>query len=92
MASKFRAQANILEHFNKSEIDNTKVYQISVDGPRVNYLLTGNKVALFSPRQTRDFITRAIARVIIIREFEVKKGTLLTQQKRIPTFQHVLSK
>ena len=44
-----------------------------------NYLLTGNKVALFSTEtNSRYFITRAIARVIIVREFvEVKKGTLL---------------
>ena len=44
-----------------------------------NYLLTGNKVALFfTETNSRYFITRAIARVIIVREFvEVKKGTLL---------------
>ena len=45
---------------------------------RNNYLLTGNKVALFTETNSRYFITRAIARVIIVREFvEVKKGTLL---------------
>ena len=44
-----------------------------------NYLLTDNKVALFfTETNSRYFITRAIARVIIVREFvEVKKVTLL---------------
>ena len=45
-----------------------------------NYLLTGNKVALFfTETNSRYFITRAIARVIIIREFvEVKKRHFIT--------------
>ena len=45
-----------------------------------NYLLTGNKVALFfTETYSRYFITRAIARVIIVREFvEVKKGHFIT--------------
>ena len=45
-----------------------------------NYLLTGNKVALFfTETNLRYFIARAIARVIIVREFvEVKKRYFIT--------------
>ena len=58
-------------------------FKVRITGLRLpswdNYLLTSNKVALFfTETNSRYFITRAIARVIIVREFvEVKKRHII---------------